>query len=114
MLRLRGEQTVLAQCKMDNPVLLQNRTVAMGYGVWATPNGRRKGEPLSDGASPSQGGDHSGPTGIAGSILALHPCNYRNGLQYNIKFHPSCVQGEEGVARLRSFVTAFFKAMKGM
>ena len=28
-----GEQTVLAQCKMDNPVLLQNRTVAMGYGV---------------------------------------------------------------------------------
>ena len=23
--------------------------VAMGYGVWATPNGRRKGEPLSDG-----------------------------------------------------------------
>ena len=29
----RGEQTVLAQCKMDNPVLLQNRTVALGYGV---------------------------------------------------------------------------------
>ena len=28
-----GEQTVLSQCKMDNPVLLQNRTVAMGYGV---------------------------------------------------------------------------------
>ena len=28
-----GEQTVLAQCKMDNPVLLQNRTVALGYGV---------------------------------------------------------------------------------
>ena len=28
-----GEQTVLSQCKMDNPVLLQNRTVALGYGV---------------------------------------------------------------------------------
>ncbi len=28
-----GEQTVLAQCKMDNPVLLQNSTVALGYGV---------------------------------------------------------------------------------
>ena len=82
--------------------------VAMGYGVWATPNGRQKGEALSDGASPTQGGDHSGPTGIAGSILALHPWKYRNGLQYNIKFHPSCVQGEEGIQRLRSFVTAFF------
>ena len=28
-----GEQTVLSQCKMDTPVLLQNRTVALGYGV---------------------------------------------------------------------------------
>ncbi len=33
-----GEQPVLAQCKMDNPVLLQNRTVAMGYGVGSSGN----------------------------------------------------------------------------
>lgn len=82
--------------------------VATGYGVSATPNGRRSGEPLSDGASPTQGGDRCGPTGIAGSILALHPEKYRNGLQFNMKFHPTCLQGEEGVNKLRSFVQTFF------
>ena len=82
--------------------------VATGYGVSATPNGRRSGEPLSDGASPSQGADRCGPTGVAGSILALHPEKYRNGLQFNMKFHPSCLQGEEGVQKLRGFVRSFF------
>lgn len=28
-----GEQTALSQCQMDNPVLLQNGTLAMGYGI---------------------------------------------------------------------------------
>ena len=86
--------------------------VATGYGVSATPNGRRSAEPLSDGASPTQGADRSGPTGIAGSILALHPDRYWNGLQFNMKFHPTCFQGEEGVNKLKSFVQSFF-AMGG-
>ncbi|MCQ2451517.1 MAG: hypothetical protein MJ075_00060 [Oscillospiraceae bacterium] len=83
--------------------------VASGYRVPATPNGRRSGEALSDGASPTQGADRCGPTGVAGSILALHPERYWNGIQFNMKFHPSCVQGQEGIEKMRSFVQSFFR-----
>ncbi|MBQ8831422.1 MAG: hypothetical protein IJ017_07460 [Oscillospiraceae bacterium] len=83
--------------------------VDMGKGVFATPNGRKAGAPLSDGASPTQGADKCGPTGVAQSVLALHPKNYRNGIQFNMKFHPKAVEGEEGVMKLRSFVEAFFE-----
>ena len=83
--------------------------VAMGYGVAATPNGRRARAPLSDGASPTQGSDRCGPTGVANSILALHPRNFRNGIQFNMKFSPACVQGHEGVEKLKSFVQSFFR-----
>ncbi len=83
--------------------------VAMGYGVAATPNGRRAHAPLSDGASPTQGSDRCGPTGVANSILALHPRNFRNGIQFNMKFSPACVQGHEGVEKLKSFVKSFFQ-----
>ena len=83
--------------------------VAMGYGVAATPNGRRAHAPLSDGASPTQGSDRCGPTGVANSILALHPKNFRNGIQFNMKFSPACVQGHDGVEKLKSFVKSFFE-----
>ena len=83
--------------------------VAFGKGVFATPNGRMTGEPLSDGASPTQGADRNGPTCVARSVLSLHPYKYMNGMQFNMKFHPSCLQGEEGVLKLRSFVESFFE-----
>ena len=83
--------------------------VAMGYGVAATPNGRRAHAPLSDGASPTQGSDRCGPTGVANSILALHPKNFRNGIQFNMKFSPACLQGHEGVEKMKSFVQCFFR-----
>ena len=31
-----------------------------------------------------------------------------NGMQFNMKFHPTCIQGEEGTEKLKSFVQAFF------
>jgi pyruvate formate-lyase/glycerol dehydratase family glycyl radical enzyme len=82
--------------------------VRQGLQTHATPNGRRSGEPVSDGASPSQGADRNGPTGVARSVLALHPHNFGNGLQFCMKFHPTSVRGEEGTEKLRQFVAAFF------
>jgi pyruvate formate-lyase/glycerol dehydratase family glycyl radical enzyme len=87
--------------------------VLFGLATGATPNGRKAGEPTSDGASPSQACDKNGPTGVAKSIAALHPRNYANGMQFTMKFHPSCVQGADGAEKLRSFVEAFFE-MDGM
>jgi len=82
--------------------------VAFGYGTYATPNGRKAGEPVSDGISPSQGADRCGPTGVASSILAIHPRNYGNGIQFCIKLHPSSVRGDAGNEKLRQYIGAFF------
>lgn len=79
-----------------------------GYQTYTTPNGRRNGEPVSDGASPSQGRDTYGPTGVARSIIALHPYNFGNGLQFCMKFHPTSIRGENGNEKLWQFVSTFF------
>jgi formate C-acetyltransferase len=79
-----------------------------GAQTFATPNGRRNGEPVSDGASPSQGADKKGPTGVAKSVMALHPNNFGNGLQFCMKFHPTSLRGKDGTEKLRQFVSTFF------
>jgi formate C-acetyltransferase len=87
--------------------------VPMGYKTFATANGRKSGEPVSDAASASQGCDKSGPTGVVTSITALHPGRYSNGLQFNMKFHPSSLNGEDGTEKLATFIRTFFE-MGGM
>ena len=82
--------------------------VLHGYMTWATPDGRRTGQPVSDSASPSQGIVKNGPTGIARSILALNPSNFGNGLQFNMKFHPSSLKGEAGTQKMKQFIRSFF------
>lgn len=79
-----------------------------GYQTFATPNGRKAGEPVSDGASPSQGCDNCGPIGVAQSIVALHPEKFGNGMQFCMKFHPTSLRGEDGTEKLKNFVETFF------
>ncbi|HYX05932.1 MAG TPA: pyruvate formate lyase family protein, partial [Bacteroidales bacterium] len=83
--------------------------VLHGYQTWATPDGRFNGQPISDSASPSRGAIKNGPTGVARSILALNPSNFSNGLQFNIKFHPSSVEGAAGTEKMKQFIKSFFK-----
>ena len=68
--------------------------IPYGYMTYATPNGRRNGEPLSDAASPSHDTEKNGPTGVMQSILALDPSQFGNGLQFNMKFHPTSLAGQ--------------------
>ena len=79
-----------------------------GYITHATPNGRKAHDVVSDGGSPTHGADTCGPTGVAKSVLALHPENYPNGMQFCMRFHPSCVEGTEGTEKLRLFAETFF------
>lgn len=87
--------------------------VPQGYQTYATPNGRFDGQPLSDAASPSQGREKCGPTGVMRSILALHPSNFSNGLQFNMKFHPSSLRGQDGNEKMQQLIRTFFD-MGGM
>ena len=91
-------------------------TMNVTYGKFtaATPDGRRKGEPLSDGISAVQGYDTHGPTAILNSVSNFDTSNYSNGLLLNMKFHPSALSSEEGVDKLISLMSAYFFKMKGM
>ncbi|MFC1838963.1 glycyl radical protein [Thermodesulfobacteriota bacterium] len=83
--------------------------VLYGYMTYASPDGRKNMQPISDSASPSQGIIKNGPTGVARSILALNPSNFGNGLQFNMKFHPSSLEGEQGTEKMKQFIKSFFE-----
>ncbi|MCL2391593.1 MAG: hypothetical protein FWC66_03165 [Oscillospiraceae bacterium] len=87
--------------------------VIMGAMTQATPDGRRKGEPLADGISPVQQMDRQGPTSSLLSISKIDQSRYSNGTLLNMKFHPSSVSNEEGITKMAHLIKAYF-GMGGM
>lgn len=87
--------------------------VPMGAVTGATPDGRKAGEPLADGVSPTSGRDVNGPTAAANSVAALDHALASNGTLFNQKFHPSALSGREGLEKLAALVRGFFD-QKGM
>ena len=87
--------------------------VIMGAMTMATPDGRKKGEPLADGISPVQQMDKNGPTSTLLSIANLDQSKYPNGTLLNMKFHPSSMSGEDGFIKLKQLIQTYFD-MGGM
>ncbi len=82
--------------------------VLLGKYIMATPDGRKAGDPLSDGISPVQSMDKNGPFSTINSILKFDQANYANGTLCNMKFHPTALQGEEGNKKLRAVMESYF------
>jgi pyruvate formate-lyase/glycerol dehydratase family glycyl radical enzyme len=80
--------------------------VPMGKVTWATPNGRRASEYLSEGISSSHGMDVKGPTVALTSMRRARNLSYREkgGDLINLKFSPANVAGEEGTRRLMQLI----------
>ena len=83
--------------------------VVLGGLVCATPDGRKAYSPLSDGISPVQSMDQSGPFATINSILKFDQSDYANGTLCNMKFHPTALQGENGVRKLRAVMETYFR-----
>jgi pyruvate formate-lyase/glycerol dehydratase family glycyl radical enzyme len=81
--------------------------VYFGSVVGATPNGRRAGEPLSEGISPSQGADVKGPTAVVKSAARIDHAR-TGGTLLNMKFSPATLDGD-GLDRLADLVRGYFK-----
>jgi trans-4-hydroxy-L-proline dehydratase len=81
--------------------------VYFGSVVGALPNGRRAAEPLSEGISPTQGRDGSGPTAIVKSAANIDHAR-TGGTLLNMKFAPSVLTGG-GVDKLAHMVHAYFR-----
>ncbi|MDR1514839.1 MAG: glycyl radical protein [Synergistaceae bacterium] len=74
----------------------------------ATPNGRFKGMPISDGTSPSHGADRNGPTAVVKSLGKMDQVK-SGGTLLNQRFLPSVLAGEEGVNGIVGLIRSYFK-----
>ena len=83
--------------------------IYMGQSTFATPDGRKAGEPIADAISPRQGFDKNGPTAYLRSAAKLPHRALTNGDQLNIRFSPGSVAGDAGAMKLRSLISTYFK-----
>ena len=82
--------------------------VYFGSVTGATPDGRRAGEPHSDGISPVQGADRHGPTAVIKSAARIDHAR-TGGTLLNQKFTPRLVEGEAGLDHMAHLVRSYFK-----
>ena len=82
--------------------------IYFGAVTGALPNGRKAGEPVSDGISPSQGADTRGPTAVVKSAARIDHAR-TGGTLLNMKFNPQVLAGDDGVEKLAHLIRAYFK-----
>ncbi|MBU7021376.1 MAG: glycyl radical protein [Theionarchaea archaeon] len=82
--------------------------IYFGQVTGATPNGRKRGEPLSDGISPSQGADTHGPTAVIKSASRIDHAR-TGGTLLNQKFLPQVLQDDTGVEKLAHLIRTYFR-----
>ena len=82
--------------------------VPLGAQTGATPDGRLAFTPVADGVSPSAGKDVKGPTAAANSVSRLDHYIASNGTLFNMKFHPSALEGRSGLESFVALVRGYF------
>ena len=82
--------------------------VYFGSVIGATPDGRRAGEPLSEGISPVQGADRRGPTAVIKSVAKMDHVR-TGGTLLNQKFTPQLLKGDDGLDKFVQLIRTFFK-----
>ncbi|MDR0708566.1 MAG: glycyl radical protein [Spirochaetaceae bacterium] len=87
--------------------------VPQGADTTATPDGRKAGEPLAEGCSPSHAMDRRGPTAVFKSVSKLPIPEITGGVLLNQKVTPAMLESEENRAKLLFLLHAFFNRLGG-
>jgi formate C-acetyltransferase len=87
--------------------------VPQGAGTGATPDGRKAGEPLAEGCSPSHAMDRRGPTAVFKTVSKLPTREITGGVLLNQKLTPRMLEKEEDRLKLISLLRAFFNRLMG-
>ncbi|HKK60193.1 MAG TPA: pyruvate formate lyase family protein, partial [Salinivirga sp.] len=82
--------------------------VYFGSVIGAMPDGRKAGEPLSEGISPVQGADKKGPTAVLKSAAKIDHLK-TGGTLLNQKFAPSFFKDETAIAKLGYLIRSYFR-----
>jgi formate C-acetyltransferase len=85
--------------------------VYFGSVTGASADGRRAGQPLSEGISPVQGADGRGPTAVLLSAAKMDH-GRTGGTLLNMKFTPALLGDEEGIGHVAELVRTYFR-LKG-
>nr|MDO8135363.1 glycyl radical protein [Candidatus Njordarchaeum guaymaensis] len=82
--------------------------IYFGSMTGAMPDGRKSGEPLSEGVSPVQGVDTNGPTAVIKSVSKIDHLR-TGGTLLNQKFSPHLLSTEEGIDNLLHLIRTHFR-----
>ena len=82
--------------------------VYFGEVLGATPDGRFKSKPVSEGISPSKSADILGPTAVVKSASKM-PHELTGGTLLNQKFLPEAISGEKGLDLFVAYIRSYFK-----
>ena len=82
--------------------------VYFGKKLGATPNGRLRYMPESDGTSPSHGADTNGPTAVIKSLSKMDQIK-TGGTLLNQRFLPSVIEGEDAIEKLVKLIRTYFR-----
>jgi pyruvate formate-lyase/glycerol dehydratase family glycyl radical enzyme len=82
--------------------------IYFGSVIGAMPDGRKSGEPLSEGISPVQGADRFGPTAVLKSAAKIDHLR-TGGTLLNQKFTPSFLETDEGIDKVTRLIRSYFK-----
>ena len=82
--------------------------IYFGRVTGATPDGRKAGEPVSDGISPVHGADRNGPTAVIKSSAKIDHAR-TGGTLLNQKFLPSFFESDENIDKVLRLVRSYFE-----
>jgi trans-4-hydroxy-L-proline dehydratase len=82
--------------------------VYFGSVMNASPDGRRKGKPVSEGISPVQGADKKGPTAVINTCAKLDHIR-TGGTLLNQKFTPEFFEDEEAIGKVSKLIRSYFR-----
>jgi pyruvate formate-lyase/glycerol dehydratase family glycyl radical enzyme/glycyl-radical enzyme activating protein len=82
---------------------------AFGERIGALPSGRRAGQPLANGLSPSTGMDRAGPTASLNSVAGLDLVGRaRNGINVNLTLDGGALAGDSGAGAVEGLLRGYF------
>ncbi len=88
--------------------------ISLGMVTGPTPDGRRDGEPLAEGISPSQGADVKGPTAVMQSVAKVDLVRATNGVILNQKFNPDILRTGSDLSKFVSLCRTFLLSLGGL
>ncbi len=85
------------------------RTIEYGSAVDATPNGRKKGEPISHGANPNPHFTKDGAVTAQSTGIAAVQCGFGNTAPFQIEFDPNIADEEKSIGFVENLILTHFR-----